>query len=286
MSVTSPSSTVDPSTSKPSAKSRAGKASVDPSRPSATKVVTIRVGIIVLVLAVWQLSATVGWVDPLFASRPTDVALAFGRIVPTAQIWADVGYTLTEVGVGFLIGVLLGVVVGLGLGSSRVLRDACKPILNALNSVPRIALVPLFVAWFGLGMAPRIVMAVTVVFFVMVTTVLTAMSQPDRDSMLLARSLGASRRETLVKFELPRAVPVIISGLELSLIYGFLGVIAAEIVSGNRGLGSRMTYYANLFQADKFFAVLVILTAFCSILTAVIRGVERRLLHWHRFENR
>lgn len=286
MSVTSLSSTVDPSTSKPSAKSRAGKASVDTSRPSATKVVTIRVGIIVLVLAVWQLSATVGWVDPLFASRPTDVAVAFGRIVPTAQIWADVGYTLTEVGVGFLIGVLLGVVVGLGLGSSRLLRDACQPILNALNSVPRIALVPLFVAWFGLGMAPRIVMAVTVVFFVMVTTVLTAMSQPDRDSMLLARSLGASRRETLVKFELPRAVPVIISGLELSLIYGFLGVIAAEIVSGNRGLGSRMTYYANLFQADNFFAVLVILTAFCSILTAVIRGVERRLLHWHRFENR
>lgn len=286
MSATSSSPTVGPLTNAPPPTKRSGKAPVDPLRPSSTKVVAIRVGIIALVLAMWQLSATVGWVDPLFASRPTDVAVAFWRIVPTAQIWSDVAYTLTEVGIGFAIGVLLGVVVGLGLGSSRVLRDACQPILNALNSVPRIALVPLFVAWFGLGMAPRIVMAVTVVFFVMVTTVLTAMSQPDRDSMLLARSLGASRRETLVKFELPRAVPVIISGLELSLIYGFLGVIAAEIVSGSQGLGSRMTYYANLFQADNFFAVLVVLTAFCAILTAAIRGVERRLLHWHRFENR
>ena len=99
-------------------------------------------------------------------------------------------------------------------------------------------------------------MAVTVVVFVMVTAVVAAMSQPDRDSALLARSLGASRCETLVKFQLPRAVPVIVSGLELSLIYAFLGVIAAEIVSGSNGLGSRMTEYANLFQADKFFAVL------------------------------
>lgn len=286
MSVNTASPTSDSSTNKSSTKSRSKASSFDASRPSATKVVTIRIGITALVLVAWQFTATVGWVDPLFASRPTDVALALGRILPTAQTWTDVRYTLTEVGIGYVIGVVLGVLIGLVLGSSRVLRDACQPILNALNSVPRIALVPLFVAWFGLGMGPRIVMAITVVVFVMVTTVLTAMSQPDRDSMLLARSLGASRRETLVKFELPRAVPVIISGLELSLIYAFIGVIAAEIVSGSEGLGSRMTFYANLFQADNFFAVLVILTALCTMLTAAIRGIERRLLHWHKFENR
>lgn len=286
MSINTASPTKDSSTDNSTTKSRPTASSIDASRPSATKVVSIRIGVIALVLAAWQVSATVGWVDPLFASRPTDVALAVGSILPTAQTWTDVRYTLTEVAIGYVIGVVLGVLIGVGLGSSRVLRDACQPILNALNSVPRIALVPLFVAWFGLGMGPRIVMAITVVVFVVVTTVLTAMSQPDRDSILLARSLGASRRETLVKFELPRAVPVIISGLELSLIYAFIGVIASEIVSGSDGLGSRMTHYANLFQADNFFAVLVILTALCTILTAAIRRVERRLLHWHNFENR
>ena len=286
MSINTASPTEDSSTDKSTTKSRPAASSIDATRPSATKVVSIRIGVIALVLAAWQVSATVGWVDPLFASRPTDVALAVGSILPTAQTWTDVRYTLTEVAIGYVIGVVLGVLIGVGLGSSRVLRDACQPILNALNSVPRIALVPLFVAWFGLGMGPRVVMAITVVVFVVVTTVLTAMSQPDRDSILLARSLGASRRETLIKFELPRAVPVIISGLELSLIYAFIGVIAAEIVSGSDGLGSRMTYYANLFQADNFFAVLVILTALCTILTAAIRRVERRLLHWHNFENR
>ncbi|SER28248.1 ABC transporter permease [Arthrobacter sp. OV608] len=246
----------------------------------------IRILIIALILAAWELSANNGWVDPLFASRPTDVVQALGNILPTSQLWADAGYTLTEVAIGYVIGITLGVLIGVILGSSRILREACQPILNALNSVPRIALVPLFVAWLGLGMGPRILMAVTVVVFVMVTTVLTAMSQPDRDSMLLARSLGASRREQLVKFELPRAVPVVISGLELALIYSFLGVIAAEIVSGSNGLGSRMTYYANLFQADNFFAVLVVLTAFTTLLTAAIRRIEKRLLHWHKFEDR
>lgn len=256
------------------------------SRPLWKSPLALRILIIALILAAWELSAANGWVDPLFASRPTDVAQALQRILPTSQVWTDAGYTLTEVGIGYSIGVTLGVLIGVALGSSKLLREACQPVLNALNSVPRIALVPLFVAWLGLGMGPRIAMAVTVVVFVMVTTVLTAMSQPDRDSMLLARSLGASRRTRLVKFELPRAVPVIISGLELALIYSFLGVIAAEIVSGSNGLGSRMTYYANLFQADNFFAVLVVLTAFTTLLTAAIRRIEKRLLHWHKFEDR
>jgi NitT/TauT family transport system permease protein len=246
----------------------------------------IRIAIIAAILGAWQLSASQEWVDPLFTSRPTDVAQALWDILPTSDLWKDVGYTLTEVSIGYAIGVTLGVLIGVTLGSSKLLREACQPVLNALNSVPRIALVPLFVAWFGLGMAPRIVMAVTVVVFVMVTAVVAAMAQPDRDSMLLARSLGASRFETLVKFQLPRAVPVIVSGLELSLIYAFLGVIAAEIVNGSNGLGSSMTEYANLFQADKFFAVLAILTAICTLLTAAIRRVERRLLRWHEFEAR
>jgi NitT/TauT family transport system permease protein len=159
-------------------------------------------------------------------------------------------------------------------------------VLNALNAVPRIALVPLFVAWFGLGMMPRIVMAVTIVFFVMVTTVVAALSQPDRDSALLARSLGASRWQRLVKFQLPGATPVIVSGMELSLIYAFLGVIAAEIVSGSQGLGARMTEYANLFQPDQFFAVLAALTLITTLLTVAIRRIERRLLRWHEFETR
>jgi NitT/TauT family transport system permease protein len=258
----------------------------DQQRPLWRSPMAIRIAIIAAILGSWELSAAMEWVDPLFTSRPTAVAEAIWNILPTSQLHRDVGYTLAEVGAGYAIGVTLGVLVGFVLGTSRLLREALQPVLNALNSVPRIALVPLFVAWFGLGMMPRIVMAVTVVFFVMVTAVVAALSQPDRDSGLLARSLGASRRDMLFKFQLPRAVPVIVSGLELSLIYAFLGVIAAEIVSGSNGLGARMTEYANLFQAANFFAVLAVLTVITTLLAAGIRRVERRLLRWHEFETR
>jgi NitT/TauT family transport system permease protein len=246
----------------------------------------IRVLIIAAIIGSWQLCAELRWVDPLFTSRPSDVAAAIGHLLPTRQLRSDVGYTLGEVAIGYGAGVALGALVGFVLSSSTLLRDACRPVLNALNAVPRIALVPLFVAWFGLGMMPRIVMAVTIVFFVMVTAVMAALSRPDRDSMMLARSLGASRLQTLVKFELPGATPVIVSGLELSLIYAFLGVIAAEIVSGSQGLGARMAEYANLFQPDNFFAVLAVLTLITTTLTVAIRRVERRLLRWYEFEER
>lgn len=248
------------------------------------RVAAIQLATVVVVLGGWELAARSGFVDPLFTSMPSDIVPAVGEVLTASTTPTDVWYTIVEVLVGFSIGSLLGVGFGLVLGLSDSMRRAFQPILNAVNAVPRIALVPLFVAWFGLGMAPRIVMAVTIVFFMMVTSVVTAISSPDRDLALLAKSLGASRRRRIQKFLLPGAIPVIATGLELSMIYSFLGVIAAEIVSGSNGLGSRMTYHANLFEADKFFAVLIVLTVIVTSFTALIRLVEKRLLRWHVFE--
>ena len=208
----------------------------------------IRLAIIAVILGAWELSAAQGWVNPLFSSRPSDVAPALWDVITADETPTDLRWTLSEVAIGYVVGCSLGIAFGLLLSSSNLLRTAFQPVLNALNSVPRISLVPLFVAWFGLGMTPRIVMAITIVFFVMVTTVVAALAHPDRDLALLAYSLGASGRQRMQKFILPGGIPVIASGLELALIYSFLGVIAAEIVSGNNGLGSRMTQHANLFQ--------------------------------------
>ena len=244
----------------------------------------IRLGIIALILGAWELSAARGWVNPLFASRPSDVGPALWDVLKASETRTDLRWTLTEVAIGYVVGCSLGIAFGLVLSSSNTLRTAFQPILNGLNSVPRIALAPLFVAWFGLGMTPRIVMAITIVFFVMVTTVVAALSRPDRDLALLAQSLGASGRQRMQKFVLPGGIPVIASGLELALVYSFLGVIAAEIVSGNNGLGSRMTQHANLFQADMFFATLIILTVIVTIGATLIRLAERRMLSWHEHE--
>ena len=244
----------------------------------------IRLAIIAVILGAWELSAAQGWVNPLFSSRPSDVAPALWDVITADETPTDLRWTLSEVAIGYVVGCSLGIAFGLLLSSSNLLLTAFQPVLNALNSVPRISLVPLFVAWFGLGMTPRIVMAITIVFFVMVTTVVAALAHPDRDLALLAYSLGASGRQRMQKFILPGGIPVIASGLELALIYSFLGVIAAEIVSGNNGLGSRMTQHANLFRADLFFATLIVLTAIVTLGAALIRFAERRMIAWHEHE--
>ncbi|MEU1980782.1 ABC transporter permease [Nocardia sp. NPDC019395] len=246
---------------------------------------SLRLGTIALILGSWELCASMGVVDELFTSKPSAIAVAFWNLLPNGQIWQDTFVTVTEVLLGFSLSAVAGILVGLVLSSIRVLADALEPILNALNTVPRIALIPLFVAWFGLGVTPRIVLAFTIAFFIMATTVTAALASPNKDLQLLAKSLGATRRQTMLKFVLPGATPVIASGLQLSLIYSFLGVIAAEIVSGSAGLGTRMTAYANSFQAASYFAVLVILTIVSTILTTAIRRTEKRLLRWHAYES-
>jgi NitT/TauT family transport system permease protein len=263
---------------------RVARAKKRPGSLNRSAVWSIRVAAIALIVGAWELSASAGWVNEIFTSKPSEVVVAIWDLLPDEQIRRDALVTVTEVLVGFLISAVAGILVGLLLGSVRVLAVALQPVLNGLNAVPRIALIPLFVAWFGLGMTPRIVLAFTIAFFIMVTTVVAALAHPDKDLSLLAKSLGASRRQNMMKFVLPGSTLVIASGLELSLIYSFPGVIAAEIVSGSEGLGTRMTYFANSFQADKFFAVLVLLTIISTVLTGLIRGAERRLLTWHQYE--
>jgi NitT/TauT family transport system permease protein len=252
--------------------------------PHRSRIWLLRLALIIAIVGAWELSAARGWVDPLFASRPSDIVPAIGDILTTRETLTDLRWTLTEVALGYTLGCGLGIAFGLLLSSSRTLRLAFEPVLTALNAVPRIALVPLLVAWFGIGMLPRVAMAITIVFFVMATAVVAALAHPDRDLMMLAASLGASRRQWLQTFLLPRAVPVVASALELALVYAFLGVIAAEIVSGSNGLGSRLTEEANLFRADRFFATLILLTAVVTALTTVIRVAERRLVAWHAVE--
>ena len=146
----------------------------------------------------------------------------------------------------------------------------------AANSLPRVALAPLFVLWFGLGIAGKVALVVSLVFFVMLTTTLAGLTQPNRDHEYLARSLGASRRQHILYFVVPAAVPTIVAGLELSLTYSFLGAVAGEIVGGSNGIGVRLTVYANSFEIDKFLALLLLLVIVSTATVQIMRHFRRQ----------
>ena len=159
---------------------------------------------------------------------------------------------------------------------SPAARRAVAPLVVAANSLPRVALAPLFVLWFGLGIAGKVALVVSLVFFVMLTTTLAGLTQPNRDHEYLARSLGASRRQHILYFVVPAAVPTIVAGLELSLTYSFLGAVAGEIVGGSNGIGVRLTIYANSFEIDKFLALLLLLVIVSTTTVQIMRHFQRQ----------
>jgi NitT/TauT family transport system permease protein len=135
-------------------------------------------------------------------------------------------------------------------------------------------------------MSSKVALSVSLVVFIVLLNAVVALTEHDRDIAFLAKSLGATGRQRLVYFVLPAAIPVLVTGLQLGLVYSFLGVIAGELVGGSHGLGVQLAYQANIFATNKFFAILLLLAIVTSIVSACMTFVERRLFRWHYIEMR
>ena len=254
-------------------------------KPDAVRVWTIRILLIAAFVAAWKLAGTTGLFNPIFIGTPEGtVRQFFLQFANYRVLGLDLGYTVTETLLGFALGTVSGMIAAVVLFRSPAARRAVAPLVVAANSLPRVALAPLFVLWFGLGVAGKVALVVSLVFFVMLTTTLAGLTQPNRDHEHLARSLGASRRQHILYFVVPAAVPTIVAGLELSLTYSFLGAVAGEIVGGSNGIGVRLTAYANSFEIDKFLALLLLLVIVSTTTVQIMRHFCAKLTRWHAAE--
>lgn len=245
---------------------------------------TLRIGVPLVFLLLWELAARQAVVDPLFTGQPSAIFHELRLQLVQQVTWQAAGMTVWETTAGFVIGATAGVVCGVVFYLLPIIRDALQPTVSALNSTPRIALAPLFVLWFGLGALSKIVLAVSLVFFVLLANTLAGLQSADRDHLLLGRSLGVSRTKALRLFVLPSALPSVFAGLQLGLVYSFLGVVAGEMLGGTTGLGARMAFYTGTFQTNAFFAALLVLLVVAIALSQVMYRLERRLLTWKRIE--
>ena len=150
----------------------------------------------------------------------------------------------------------------------------------ALNSLPRVALAPLIILWFGIGITAKVVTAFTLVFFILLVNTLGGAKNVDNDILTIARLMGASERDILWKVTLPSALPWIFAGLNLGLTYSLLGVIVAEILASNHGLGYVIASSAATFNTAGVFAGLITLAVVAWLFSALMRNVEARLLRW------
>jgi NitT/TauT family transport system permease protein len=208
------------------------------------------------------------------------VAVEMWRLIASGELLADVWMTVSEALIAFVVSSVLGVMSGLLLAQSPFWDEVMAPIIVALNSLPRIALAPLIILWFGVGVVAKVVTAFTLIYFILLVNTLGGAKNVDNDIMTIAQLMGASKRDLLWKVTLPSALPWIFAALSIALTYSLLGVIVAEILASNQGLGYLIAASAGSFNTAGVFAALVVLAAIAWLFSTGMRKLEGWLLRW------
>jgi NitT/TauT family transport system permease protein len=235
---------------------------------------------VTVALGLWEWGARTGVIDQSFVGSPLGIATFTLKNFLNARMWVDMGWTMFSVVVSFTLGSAAAIGTGLVFVTWPKFEAFCDPYVSALNVLPRIALVPLFILWFGLGVGSKIAMGFSLTFFIVLSSTIAGMRGVSQDHVTLTRTLGASSRQMFFWVTLPGAVPVLFSGLRLGLIYAFLGVVGAEVIASERGLGQQLSYLASTFDIDGVWSLLFDLSLIGVVIMKLMNWLERRLLSW------
>src|SRR5580692_4707221 len=234
------------------------------------RVLLARVAVIGTFLAVWQGAVSFGLIDSFWVSSPVLVSKELWQEIVSGDLIRNVSITVFEALIAFFISSALGIAAGLMLARSPFWDEVLAPLVLA----------PLIILWFGIGIVAKVVTAFTLVFFILLVNTLGGAKNVDTDILTIAQLMGASRRDILWKVTLPSALPWIFAGLNIGLTYALLGVIVAEILASNQGIGYVISSGAANFNTAAVFAGLVTLAVVAWLFSAVMRKVEARLLRW------
>src|SRR5262245_5735632 len=235
--------------------------------------------LIALVMAVWHIGS--GWLfDPFFVGSPSGVVKVLVEDLGDPRFWNDLRVTGTEMTLGYLLGGLSGIALGMLFARWRLAADIFDPFFTGLNSLPRIALAPLLVIWFGIDMASKVVLAATLVFFLTFFTTLSGIRNVDPALVDVARLVGANERQIFRYVMLPAAAAWVINGLKMSLPYALIGVIVGEFLVASSGLGYRLNFYSTSYNTNGTFAMLLVMMALMMGLNALMVFIERYALRW------
>lgn len=239
--------------------------------------------LIIGVFVFWELFCLISGISDLVLPRPTQ---AIATLIDRAPIiWPHAWQTLYTTLVGFAIGTAIGVVIGVLIGSSRLAYDTAYPLLVGISSVPKVAVVPIFVLWLGAGTVPAILTAAIICIFPIVVNVATGIATVEPELEDVMKTLKASKLDILTNIGLPRAMPYLFASLKVAITLSFVGSVVAETVASNRGIGNMMLIASSSFDVPLVFAGLLILAAMGVLLYAIFAIVERRVAGWAMRKN-
>jgi NitT/TauT family transport system permease protein len=233
-----------------------------------------------LALAGWQAGSDAGLIDPLFLPPPTRIANALNGMLSSGELFAHLQASLVRIGTGWLIGSVAGVLLGGLIGLSWLGRSAGLPFISALFPVPKIALLPLLILWFGIGEASKIATIALGVFFPMAVSTYAGVDSVPRKLIRMAQSFNVPFHAIILHVVVPATLPSILSGCRISASIALILVVSAEMIGANTGIGALLLASGNLMQTEKLMAAIVAISLLGLLIGTLISWLERVLLAW------
>lgn len=231
-------------------------------------------------LAIWEY-VPFGRGTRLWLSTPSLILSMLRDWVIDGSIWAHLGATLLVMILGYVIGCITGICMGLILGCMPRLSRVLAPYIMASNALPKIALAPLLIIFFGIGIESKVILVAMTVFFLVFNNTLEGVRDIDRDLIQLFNLMGATRVEIIRKVMIPSALPWIFTGMRISVRYAFTNTLLAELIAANVGLGFLIEFYSGNFDTTGAYAAIMVIVVLSVMLTGLLMRTERWALRWH-----
>jgi NitT/TauT family transport system permease protein len=244
-----------------------------------TTVWLVRLALVVVLLALWEIAAD-RWIDITFISRPSDIVGRLGDWIADGSLWTNTRITVQEIVYGFLLGAAAGVLVGFVLASLNFVYRVLDPFMMALYAIPKVALAPLFIVWFGIGMHMKVLLAAATVFFLVFINTAAGVREVDRGLVDAVRLMGGGRWHVIRKVVVPSSMTGVLTGLKVAVPYALIGTVIGELVASNKGLGYLINDAAAQFDTAGVFATLFVLSIIAGVLNVIVNLIGKRVNRW------
>jgi len=233
----------------------------------------------------WQLAVNRGLLPAFVLPAPTDVALRVVEDALLPRVHVATLYTLTAILVGFAIAAMLGIALGAAVALVPLLDRVLSPYIIALQTIPKVAIAPILIIWFGMGIESKIVIVALIDFFPILVNAAAGFRNIDPRQILLMNAINASPWQIFVKVRVPNAMPYLMAGIYISMVFSVIGAVVGEFIGSTQGLGSEIVQRQAVMDVVGVFSMLVILTVIGIALNAITRLVAKRLVFWADSEN-
>lgn len=233
-----------------------------------------------IVTGSWEFYVWVSETPAFVLPAPSVVCKQLVSLLGNTMFWDNFRVTIYEVLMGYALGILIAIVLGVLISQIRLLDLSLMPYIVAFQTIPSVALAPIFLQWFGYGLASKIVMAALIAFFPVLVNVIAGLQASGREEVQMLKAFGANRLQVLLKVRVPNSLSYVFAGLELGVVFALVGAIVAEFVGAQKGLGKMILQFNEQFNIAGMFAILIVLAAIGMTMHSVVRMAKHRIVFW------